>query len=477
MKYLLLAFLIACGGSDGPKLSVAELQDPASCMECHPQHYKEWSGSMHAYAAEDPVFVAMNNRGQRETQGKLGTFCISCHAPMAVALGLSNGENFDPAALPPAAKGVTCYFCHNIEDVTGIHNNPLKLAMDQTMRGGLEGPKGNPAHHSKYDQLMDSDKNESEICGACHDINVPEEINGVPGGVDVERTFKEWQSSIFATDKRPIIHLTCGQCHMFSKDGLVADFDGVVNRPNGLHEHTWPGIDQALTPFPEMEEQARQIDRDLKNAVAVTGPTGLGGQPGVGGICVNADNGGQITVRVDSINVGHAFPSGAAQDRRAWVQVIAYDAANNVLFESGRVPNGVDPEQIGDPNLFGMWDQVFKKDNTPAHFFWEIARTDPAWLLKPPVTLDPLDPRADHSRTQRYPIVGMQNLVERVETRMFIRALPYEVIDDLIASGDLAPEIRDRLNTLEIARGHRVWKKTARDPGSGCCTPEDGCLP
>ena len=39
---------------------------------------------MHAYAAEDPVFLAMNARGQRETKGALGDFCVKCHAPMAV---------------------------------------------------------------------------------------------------------------------------------------------------------------------------------------------------------------------------------------------------------------------------------------------------------------------------------------------------------------------------------------------------------
>jgi hypothetical protein len=39
---------------------------------------------MHAYAAEDPVFLAMNARGQRETQGALGAFCVNCHAPLAV---------------------------------------------------------------------------------------------------------------------------------------------------------------------------------------------------------------------------------------------------------------------------------------------------------------------------------------------------------------------------------------------------------
>ncbi|HLL23901.1 MAG TPA: ammonia-forming cytochrome c nitrite reductase subunit c552, partial [Kofleriaceae bacterium] len=401
MKYLVLVLaLVACSDGDDTKLSVDELMKPETCMECHPKHYQQWSGSMHAYAAEDPVFVAMNNRGQRETNGKLGKFCVSCHAPMAVALGLTTGENFDPAALPSHAKGVTCYFCHNVTDVTTIHNNGLTLAMDQTMRGGLENPRSSPAHGSKYDRLMDSDRNESEMCGSCHDVHVPAELNGVPGGVAVERTFKEWQSTFFFTDKSPNIHLTCGGCHMPSSSDVVADFEGVTLRPNGFHEHAWPAVDQALTPFPETQMQAELIERDLKGAVAIIGPNPLGGGAPLGGICLTPEGGGRITVRADTINVGHAFPSGVAQDRRVWVQVTAYDANNNVLFESGKVPAGMDPEQINDPNLFGMWDRVYKADNTKAHFFWEIARSDPSWMLRPPVTNDPTNPLVDHSSTR-----------------------------------------------------------------------------
>ena len=37
--------------------------DPATCQSCHPTHVRDWSGSMHAYASDDPVFVAMNARG------------------------------------------------------------------------------------------------------------------------------------------------------------------------------------------------------------------------------------------------------------------------------------------------------------------------------------------------------------------------------------------------------------------------------
>src|SRR5678816_89258 len=83
---LVLAISAGCGDGGG-SLPIAKLQDPETCNECHPKHVTQWSGSMHAYASDDPVFVAMNKRGQRETGGQLGTFCVKCHAPMAVELG------------------------------------------------------------------------------------------------------------------------------------------------------------------------------------------------------------------------------------------------------------------------------------------------------------------------------------------------------------------------------------------------------
>ena len=134
--------LAGCGGGgEGPARSVAELQDPQTCNECHPKHYAQWSGSMHAYASDDPVFVAMNLRGQRDTGGALGTFCVKCHAPMAVELGLTDRRRASiPRSCRPPPRGITCYFCHDIKSVQDTHNNGLVLAGDQTMRGGLTGP-------------------------------------------------------------------------------------------------------------------------------------------------------------------------------------------------------------------------------------------------------------------------------------------------------------------------------------------------
>src|SRR5439155_8964026 len=86
---LALAAAAACTSSSKtePTLARAELLKPETCKTCHQDHFREWSGSMHAYASDDPVFLAMNKRGQRETAGALGAFCVNCHAPMAVREG------------------------------------------------------------------------------------------------------------------------------------------------------------------------------------------------------------------------------------------------------------------------------------------------------------------------------------------------------------------------------------------------------
>lgn len=465
---ILALALAACGGDTA--LPVEQLRDPNTCAECHPQHFVQWSGSMHAYAAEDPVFVALNKRGQRDTNNKLGDFCVKCHAPMAVQLGLTDGIDYDPAALPPEAKGITCYFCHNVESVGELHNNGLVLANDQTMRGGVKDPIKSPAHFSAYDAKMDSDLNESEICGSCHDIVVPEAINGVPGGVAIERTFLEWQQSFFATDKSPGIHLTCGSCHMISKTDVIADAEGldVPARNFGFHEHMWPAIDQALTPFPETEAQAAAIARDLDPAVAVIGPIPLGGTSASGGICVTPEGGGTIKVRIDGLGIGHKFPSGSAQDRRAWIELRAFDAANNVVFESGVVPDQMDPEEIGDPNLKFHWDQTFRADNTPAHFFWDITRTDDSKLLLQPTTLDKNSPAFDHSTRHQYVIGALANQVERIEARLRVRPLPFAMLRELVDGGDLDPAILAKVPTLEVSSTQRVWNRAGPLNADGC---------
>src|SRR3974377_1954713 len=89
----------------GHAASLAAMLDSTKCLACHKEHYADWSQSMHAYASDDPVFLAMNKSGQRETNGQLGNFCVNCHAPMAVRQSpgqnvgaqLAAGQSLDPA--------------------------------------------------------------------------------------------------------------------------------------------------------------------------------------------------------------------------------------------------------------------------------------------------------------------------------------------------------------------------------------------
>jgi hypothetical protein len=453
------ALITACGDD---KLSVAELQDPNTCLSCHPKHYEQWSGSMHAYASVDPVFRAMHARGQRETNGELGLFCVSCHAPMAVANGTiteANVATFDFDTLSPSENGITCYFCHNVEKVVSDHNNGLVLAHDQTMRGGVKNPVESSAHHNAYDTLMDSDYNESEMCGSCHDVTLP-------NGIALERSFAEWRETVFATHKNPAVHLTCGNCHMEPMTDVIADVAGVPLRNLGFHDHSMPGIDQALVPFPQMAEQAAAIDKILKPSVAIVGVKPRNSVRPYGGICL--DPPGLLSVRIDAPGTGHSWPSGAAFDRRAWVEVIAYDANDQVVFSSGVVPEGSDPEDLGDPDLFGLWEHVYKENGDPAHYFWEIASTDMGEkLLKGPVTLDQNDPRFDHSRTGTWDVPNY-TAIEKITARVLIRPLPYYVFHDLVASGDLQPGLEANMRTLEVATS--TWLKSTKGTGPAAFT-------
>lgn len=452
MRRLAVLFAVAltapaCDGGD-ELLTREELLDPETCESCHPQHYREWKSSMHAYAADDPVFLAMNRRGQEETGGELGDFCVGCHAPMAVREGLTtDGLNLDE--IEQKYKGVTCYFCHTVEDVTGDHNNPLLLASDDILRGGISDPVKNGAHRMAYSPLHDrTNRRSSELCGACHDIVTP-------AGVHLERTFAEWKESLFASDD-PLTRLTCSQCHMKGDlPGVVADFPDVPLRfPK---EHSFPGIDIAVTPWPDVELQLEQIARELD---PMLNPK----------LCVTPVDGGEIEYNLDNVGGGHMFPSGAAQDRRAWAEIVAY-RGDTVVYSSGVVQPGEPVASVAatDPDLWQMRDFTTDENGDEAHMFWEVAEVE-SELLPPIVTLDRTDPAVNHSVSRFFSVAGLDP--DRVTARVHIRPMGLDVIDDLIDSGHLAPAIRDQIITHTLVGTELEWTS---ERGFGCVCRNGPC--
>lgn len=429
----------ACGHDDGaapppPKLSQELLQDPQTCGQCHADHLREWSGSMHAYAGVDPVFLALNKRMQRETNGALGNFCVQCHAPLAVKAGLTK-DGLNLGQLDPKLLGVNCYFCHQSEFVSGdFHNNPLVVANDGVMRGGIVDPVPNTAHEAMYSTSADHVNDRSaQFCGSCHDI-----LN--PKGTNIERTFVEWRKSHFAVEDRK----NCGACHMPERTGLAAQAPGVLVRK--VHDHSMQGVDTALTPFPERDAQKAGVQKNLDDAISAR-------------LCVTADSpsGVRVDVTLLSEKVGHSWPSGAAQDRRAWVELEGR-RAGAVAFTSGQIAERAAVAASVDPQILVLRDVHYDDKDRETHFFWNTVRFESKTL---PVARTSGKSDADRSIVKRYTFPGA--LPDKVTMRVKIRAIDFDLIEELVASGDLDPAVADQVPTFTVASTVLSWA-----PGADC---------
>jgi hypothetical protein len=391
---------------------------------------------MHAYASEDPVFIAMNKRMIRETGGASASFCVNCHAPLAVRLGLTqDGSNL--ATLPTNVRGVTCYFCHSADATTGVSNSALHLADDGVMRGGIHDPAPSMPHRGAYSALHDREQQGSaDLCGSCHDILGPH-------GAKIERTFEEWKSSLYAKPGQ----LSCGKCHMEGRDALAASTGDAKTRR--VHDHSMAAVDVALTEFFGADTQRAAVQR-LLDATLLTK------------LCVKQTPLGIVAdVTLDNAFAGHEFPSGANQDRRVWVELFAYKNGAPI-FSTGVVEDKKAATALTDPNLWLLRDKMFATDGHETHMFWEAARVEEA-QLPAAVTADPLDPAFIHSVTRTY---NLPVAPDRVAMRVRMRPLDFDLLDDLVKSGDLDPQIRDKVPTYDLASGTKEW--TFADGGYRC---------
>jgi hypothetical protein len=394
---------------------------------------------MHAYASDDPVFIAMNARGQRETNGALGTFCVKCHAPVAVAMGATK-DGLNLASLPADQKGVTCFFCHSVASVAGTHDDPLTLADDGVMRGGLQDPFPNIAHDAAYSPLMDRDQPASAtVCGSCHDI-----VNTL--GTPIERTFEEWQGTAYSHGE---VLLTCGNCHMTGSQGLAAEVAGAPTRT--VHSHLLAAVDQALTSFPDTSTQQASAQSELDTSLQVA-------------LCVKGAAGtATIQVVLDNVSAGHEWPTGAVQDRRAWIEVIA-SSGGQVVYQSGAVAEGGDviASAATDPDLWLLRDCMLDPQGQEVKMFWQAASHD-SNQLPGPTTFTMSDPAyylthvmRDFPRSTSTPPM-LTTMPDTVTLRMRVVPVGVDVLADLVASGDLDPAVEAKVPEYTVAGSNVTW--------------------
>ena len=413
------------------------LLDPINCKECHEQQFDQWQSSMHAYAADDPVFIAMNQRGQRETNGELGTFCVNCHAPMAVREGLtSDGLNLD--SIDQKFKGVTCYFCHQADAIEQDHNNGVVLNEDGSLRGAIADPVDTPAHHSSYSALLDRAAPESsQLCGSCHDVITQDDFH-------LETTYLEWQESLYSKDELGA-PLSCGGCHMSESIGQAAQIEGAPERR--IHLHNVPGVDVALDEWPGRAGLIAAVQGELFSTLAPE-------------ICVQETAvGTEVKVTLENVGAGHTFPSGSTHHRRAWVEVRGFRDGDEI-FSTGVIGEDEAVVDDGDPQLWRIFHESFDSDGELTHMLWEAASIE-GEVLPAPVTInlaspDYIDPHT--SRTFFYPTALPP---ERVSVRVRIRPIGRDVLLDLIESGDLEARYLEEMPTFDLGGSVLEWQASA----------------
>lgn len=232
------------------------------CATCHPQHYKEWSVSPHAYAQLSPVFNAMHNKLNKLNNGTLGDFCIRCHTPVGIALNEPlNTSNLNRH--PTSREGVTCVTCHRINQawgkgagrqalVPGDVNQPIYGSIGS---GILNEVLANPEQYGVLKTRQNPDVRGRDIhrkshrffqlttsgfCGSCHDVFAP-------NGFRLEDAFSEFKQSPSAK----INGHNCQDCHMGSVPGEPKGYSfgpaavvgNVTTRPRKHTNHMMIGPD------------------------------------------------------------------------------------------------------------------------------------------------------------------------------------------------------------------------------------------
>ena len=279
--------------------------------------------------------------------------------------------------------------------------------------------------------LHDRERIESAgMCGACHDIVSPQ-------GAAIERTYLEWQTSTFAD---PVGGETCGQCHMKESTSPepIASVAGAPARE--YHAHDFPAVDTAFDPaFPNLATEKANVLQALQGTTLQVA------------LCVTQD--GAVRVIVDNVGAGHFWPSGAAQDRRAWAEVIAYKGGA-AIYQSGVVPDGTPVTAVqADPDLWLLRDCMFDAQSQHVDMFWQAATTE-GYELPMPTTTDATSP--DYYKThivQSFPRAvngALPQMPDQVTMRIRLQPVGIDVIDDLVDGGDLDAGIVANMPTWDV---------------------------
>src|SRR6185369_4493380 len=129
---------------------------------------------------------------------------------------------------------------------------------------------------------------------------------------------------------------------------------------------------------------------------------------------------------------------------------------------SGVVNDGESVTSLADPDLWLMRECMFNEQGKPVDMFWEAASTETS-QLPGPTTNVPTNPDyylTHVFRTYPRPTSIPSSLAtppDRITMRVRIIPVGLDVLDDLIASGDLDPAVKAKMPVFTLASTNLEW--------------------
>lgn len=351
---------------------------PDQCSNCHGNYDSSniepsdtWAGSMMAHSMRDPLFLASMTIANQDAQF-VGDLCIRCHSPVGWLEGRSIPTD-GTALTDDDREGVQCHFCHRLIDPKS--NAAEDLTYLNTISGHIPTVNGNGMY------VVDSDANTrrgpfeisqaghatlqspfyttSEYCATCHDVSNPAFTKAIDGTYQpntlgapapsfdtyqmfpVERTYSEWKmsaynspggipSTAFGGNKANVS--TCMDCHMADATGKGCDKNYAPTR-NDMPIHDLTG-GNTFVPLLVKDRFPSEVDANAIDAGIIRARYMLQNAATMNLTVTVEENGYDMDVEIIN-ETGHKLPSGYPEGRRMWINVLAFDINDNLVYESG----------------------------------------------------------------------------------------------------------------------------------------------
>ena len=360
-----------------------------TCRRCHEDIYNQWTGSAHR-------FSTFNNQWYRKSIEYLqeiasprpSKWCAGCHDPALLFTGMMDTPISEQLDRPEAHAGLGCVACHSIvavksttgqgdytieypalHDLAASENPVVRLLHDYLV-------ELNPEPHRRAFLKPFMRQQTAEFCSTCHKVHLDVPVNNYRW-IRGFNEYDNWQASgVSGQGARSFYYppqpMDCADCHM---PLVPSNDDG--NAGGFVHSHRFPAANTALptanqddkqleatknflqsdivsvdifalSPAQDTVQSAPELRRELSTTFAV-GEEAETAAPGV--VAAIAPLTAPLnkvapvvrrgeTVRVDVVvrtrAVGHFFPGGTVDAYDVWLELLATDENERILFWSGR---------------------------------------------------------------------------------------------------------------------------------------------